>query len=184
MRQSRQATHPEHHHDDQALFILEPSTRKQWREALAEAQKRTPATTLADTPAPAPGSRDSLLRVLLAEDNPISMQILQSFLKDMEIEADYALNGAIALDYWRKNKYDLVILDCHMPVMDGFEVSRKIRAEEPTGQRQKVVALTAAALDEDVASCLSSGMDAVWPKPISRQTLTENMQALLQPEPH
>lgn len=177
-------THPEHHHDDQALFILEPSTRKQWNEALTAAQQHTSAITLADAPAQTTTGHNNLLRVLLAEDNPISMQILQSFLKDMEIEADYALNGAIALDYWRKNKYDLVILDCHMPVMDGFEVSRKIRAEEPSGQRQKVVALTAATLDEDVTSCLSSGMDAVWPKPISRHTLTENIQSLLQSVPH
>lgn len=118
-------------------------------------------------------------RVLVAEDNLLNSEILREFLKDADIDADFAANGAIALEYWRKNKYDLVILDCHMPVMDGFEVARSIRAEEPANTHQSIVALTAATFDEDISSCLQSGMDAVWPKPVSRQTFIQNIMGYL-----
>ncbi len=164
-----------------SLTIHEPARHATWALTVERCLQRSkpaksdPSTELAST-------SEHPVRVLVAEDNLLTSEILKQFLKDANIPADFASNGAIAMDYWHKNKYDLVILDCHMPVMDGFEVARTIRSEEPLGVRQALIALTAATFDEDITSCLQSGMDAVWPKPVSRQTFIQNIMDLL-PEP-
>ena len=158
-----------------SLTIHEPATHATWAkiaERCMERSKPAPSASCAELASP----KEHQIRVLIAEDNILTSDILRQFLKDANIPADIASNGAIAMEYWRKNKYDLVILDCHMPVMDGFEVARAIRAEEPHNTRQPLIALTAATFDEDITSCLQSGMDAVWSKPVSRQTFIQNIK--------
>ena len=161
-----------------SLTIHEPARHATWATTVERCLERSqPAPPTLSTELAS--ASEHHIRLLVAEDNLLTSEILKQFLKDANIPADFASNGAIAMDYWRKNKYDLVILDCHMPVMDGFEVARAIRAEEPLNARQPLIALTAATFDEDITSCLQSGMDAVWPKPVSRQTFIQNIMDLL-----
>lgn len=166
--------HDKHRSSLDSLFIHEPARHATWVSAAERCLERSKPAEV-ESKFEISSSLKYRNRVLVAEDNLLTSEILRGFLKDADISADFAANGAIAMDYWRKNKYDLIILDCHMPVMDGFEVARSIRAEEPAGTRQPIVALTAATFDEDVLSCLQSGMDVIWPKPISRQNFIQNI---------
>ena len=77
----------------------------------------------------------------------------------------------------------MAILDCHMPVVDGFTVAEKIRAAESAQDRKPLVALTAATMQEDVARCKHAGMDEVWSKPISRVQLLDNVSKWIRQTP-
>ena len=109
-----------------------------------------------------PGSR-----VLLVEDNPVNQALGSAMLEQLGCEVDTADNGSIGVERWRSGTYDLVLMDCHMPVMDGLTAAREIRREEvATGQaRTPLVALTASAFAEDRTACLDAGMDDFLSKP-------------------
>jgi len=86
---------------------------------------------------------------------------------DIEIVAD----GAAALAALARSTYAAVLMDCHMPVMDGFEATRRLRAEEAAGTHLPVIAMTAAALIEDRERCLAAGMDGYVSKPVTIESL-------------
>ncbi|MFZ6675213.1 response regulator [Undibacterium sp. Xuan67W] len=112
--------------------------------------------------------------ILLVEDNLINQKIAMTFLEQMGFKVDIANNGKEALDALRLSNYSLVLMDCQMPVMDGFEATRNIReAEKETGDHIPIIAVTANAMQGDRDLCISSGMDAYISKPIVRSTLTE-----------
>ena len=86
--------------------------------------------------------------------------------------------GAQAVDAWREARsasapFDLVLMDVHMPEMDGMEAARRIRAAEPQDARTLIVALTANAFSDDRDGCLAAGMDAFLTKPLDRERLAE-----------
>jgi len=81
-------------------------------------------------------------------------------------------NGKAAVDAVRESSFDIVLMDCHMPVMDGFEATRAIR-ELPSGQRVPIVAMTASALEGDRERCLAAGMDDYVAKPVSKEILAD-----------
>ncbi len=116
---------------------------------------------------------DSLKRILLVEDNVINQKVAQAMLEKMGYEIDVAVNGAEAVDAIQHKKYGLVLMDLQMPVMDGFEATRRIRK---SGDRffnagVPVVAMTANATREDRDLCLVAGMDDYLSKPVERQVL-------------
>lgn len=119
-------------------------------------------------------------RILVAEDNAVTRQILSSYFSNTAYQIDFANDGEDALAFWHQQTYDLAILDCHMPKLDGFSVAQRIRSTESPPQRTPLVALTAAILQEDVARCKHSGMDDVWFKPISKTQLLQKVQQMLQ----
>jgi len=106
------------------------------------------------------------LHVLLAEDNPINVDVLCQQLHLLGCRCQVANDGASALALWQTQAFDLLLTDCHMPVMDGFALSRAIRTQEPPGQRLPIIAITANALKGEAERCYAAGMDAYLSKPI------------------
>jgi signal transduction histidine kinase/CheY-like chemotaxis protein len=108
-------------------------------------------------------------RILLVEDNLVNQEVTLGMLSVHGCRADVAGNGREALDAIAARKYDLVLMDCQMPVMDGYEATRTLRAREKEagGEHLAVVALTANALEGDSDSCLAAGMDDYLSKPFT-----------------
>ena len=111
------------------------------------------------------------MRLLVAEDNRVNQILVQKFLKDFPIEIEIASDGAEALKRAQTFLPDIILMDMSMPVMDGIEATRIIRAQ-PIRQ-PVIIALTANAFDTDKADCLEAGMDEFLTKPISRPELIE-----------
>ena len=112
-------------------------------------------------------------RILLVEDNPVNQEVTLGMLSVHGCRADVAGNGREALDAIAAGEYDLVLMDCQMPVMDGYEATRALRAREKEtgGKHLSVVALTANAMEGDSDSCLAAGMDDYLSKPFTIQRL-------------
>lgn len=110
----------------------------------------------------------TLTRILVAEDNEINQLVLATQLEKLGHKVDLAENGLIALSHWRTNTYDLLLTDCHMPEMDGFELAATIRAEERRSDLKPlpIVAITANAQKPDAERCIEVGMNAVLTKPL------------------
>jgi CheY-like chemotaxis protein len=111
------------------------------------------------------------LTVLLVEDNPVNQMFCEALLKQAGHNVDIAADGLEATRLAAERSYDLILMDCHMPVLDGFEATRRIhRADAKRGiERRPIVALTATAMAEDRQRCLDAGMDDVLTKPFTRE---------------
>lgn len=123
------------------------------------------------------------LRVLVAEDNAVNQFVTRSLLKKLGItQVDIAENGEEALKFYIVNSYDLILLDCLMPVKDGFETAQAIRELETAGFRAHtpIAALTAAATQEEQQLCIDSGMNLHIAKPLQLDALEKALQRLLQ----
>jgi PAS domain S-box-containing protein len=153
--------------------------------------KPTPPAAAADFPpppraaAPAPDDETGLppdLRVLLVEDNRINQVVaLRLLQKTFGLQAEAVANGAEALDALRQRDFDLVLMDCHMPVLDGLAATRRIR-EPDSGVRDPripIVAMTANAVRGAREECLAAGMDDYVPKPINAGILRGTMVRVL-----
>ena len=132
-------------------------------------ERRAPRTALPRSPARAQFAG----LVLLVEDNEVNQQVTTAMLRRMGCEVDVAANGKDGLVALETTRYDLVFMDCHMPVMDGFKATAAIRASESRRGRgrQPIVALTADALAGDAEKCLSAGMDDYLAKPFGLSEL-------------
>jgi PAS domain S-box-containing protein len=121
-------------------------------------------------------------RVLLAEDNAVNQKVACRTLEKLGYRVDVAVDGQAAVDAWATGRYDLILMDCQMPVMDGYEASRQIRARETAGKRIPIVALTAHAMKGADATCVAAGMDDYLSKPIDRAQLSACLERWLSPE--
>jgi PAS domain S-box-containing protein len=106
------------------------------------------------------------LRILLAEDNEVNQKVGRLMLAKIGHRVDIANNGQEALDAVRAAVYDVILMDMHMPVMDGLEATRRIRAEIGPDRQPRIVALTASVTTEDRAACAAAGMDGYLSKPL------------------
>ena len=126
-------------------------------------------------------------RVLVVEDNPVNQEVARVMLEDLGASVRLAANGRHALDALARDRFDLVLMDCQMPEMDGFEALRHLRAGLPaaapgrgaTGVDVPVVALTANALAGDAERCRAAGFDDYLPKPVRQGQLAEVVARLL-----
>jgi signal transduction histidine kinase/CheY-like chemotaxis protein len=116
-------------------------------------------------------------QILLVEDNLANQEVTRAMLSVFGCEVDVAENGQEGLDAIAVREYDLVLMDCHMPVMDGYAATRALRAREKEmgGKHLSVVALTAAAMQGDQDLCLAAGMDDYLTKPFTIRKLGEKI---------
>lgn len=131
---------------------------------------------------PAIDDLDGALRghVLLAEDNEVNVLVAQTLLEDLGLTVDVAGDGREAVQCATANDYDLILMDLHMPHMDGAEAARQIRAAEAGQRHTPIFAMTAAVRDEDRKTCLEAGMDGFITKPFEagavRRLLAETLR--------
>jgi two-component system sensor histidine kinase/response regulator len=128
-----------------------------------------------------PLAKQKSARILLAEDNPINQQVAICTLQALGYNADLANNGLEALNFLKKSSFDLVLMDCQMPEMDGYSATREIRKLEHENhlKHTPVIAMTASALIGDKEKCLSAGMDDYISKPIDITQLEEVLKRWL-----
>jgi CheY-like chemotaxis protein/HPt (histidine-containing phosphotransfer) domain-containing protein len=130
--------------------------------------------------APAAPTREQALRdgtlILLAEDHPVNREVVLRQLSALGYVADAVVDGRAALEALARTDYGLLLTDCNMPVMDGYALARQIRQEEPLGRHLPIIALTANAMDGEITRCLSAGMDDYMSKPVTMETLREQLR--------
>ena len=116
-------------------------------------------------------------RALLVEDNPVNAKVAQRLLALLGVEVDHAGDGQIALERLSRGSYDVVLMDCQMPVMDGYTATRNRRADERAKglRRLPIVAMTANAMAGDREKCLGAGMDDYLTKPLDRSLLEKTL---------
>jgi PAS domain S-box-containing protein len=134
-------------------------------------------------PRPSPPVRPRLgvtepLRILLAEDNEVNQKVGRLMLAKIGHQVDIAENGLEALEAARKTGYDVILMDMHMPVMDGLEATRRIRAELPADQQPRIVAMTASVTKEDRQACTEAGMDEYLSKPVRAADLAATLAGI------
>jgi two-component system, sensor histidine kinase and response regulator len=124
-------------------------------------------------------------RLLLVEDNPVNQRVAQRVLQKLAADVTLANNGAEALERIAESSFDAVLMDCQMPVMDGFTATRRIRdTERATGRKRlPIIALTANVMSEDRENCIAAGMDAHLGKPIEPAQLIDCLGRYLKSEP-
>ncbi|MBF0203363.1 MAG: response regulator [Desulfamplus sp.] len=120
-------------------------------------------------------------KILLAEDNPINRQLALTMLRKIGYNANAVINGKEALKALVLDKYDLLLMDCQMPEMDGYEATKKIRQGDAGIQNVKipVIAMTANSMQEDREKCLESGMDDYISKPVHHKTIEKILEKWL-----
>jgi PAS domain S-box-containing protein len=169
-----------------SAYLSKPVRRHELYRALAQAASGTSAAPEA-APADAGAALQLNCRVLMAEDNGVNQFVARNMLKSLGCEFDIVPNGADALAAAQRGGYDLLLMDCQMPVMDGYEATRRIRQWEAESRqrghstRLPIVALTANALVGDADLCREAGMDDHLAKPYTRQQLGALMARWLPP---
>ena len=166
-----------------SVYLIKPLRQSELLEAMLAALGKSPA----------PGSRAAVitrhtlrenrrkLNVLLAEDNAVNQQLAVRLLEKYGHIVTVASNGHSALDLLKKAKFDLVLMDVQMPVMDGFQATAAIRQEEASsGKHLPIVAMTAHTMAGDRERCLQAGMDAYISKPIGGDELNALVEQIVQ----
>ncbi|HXX76830.1 MAG TPA: PAS domain S-box protein [Nitrospiraceae bacterium] len=163
-------------------YLIKPIRRSDLLQTISIVLARGKGIQPAGLPEPVRSSPDSSmnkLRILLVEDSPDNQVLIRSYLKPTPHHLDVADNGAIALEKFKTRQYDLILMDMQMPVMNGYDTTKAIRAweHEHDLHRIQIIALTALALKEEGIKILDAGCDAHMTKPIKRATLLEVLQA-------
>ena len=159
-----------------STFWLELSLKRAADPAPAPARPAMPSR-----PRLAPGEAGDAVpsaHILLVEDDAVNQMVLAAMLEQLGCRVDIVDDGAAACDAAAHTHYDMVFMDCHMPLMDGFEATRRIRDDEARtdGTHTPIVALTALALAGDRERCLDSGMDDYMTKPVRAAQLAAAVQ--------
>jgi signal transduction histidine kinase/DNA-binding response OmpR family regulator len=170
-----------------AAYLLKPVSHRELRECLGRVMsvdasqwhERTQPIVIAKR------SRDRLKerRVLVAEDNLVNQKVVRATLEKMSYRVDIVSNGAEAIAAWETGRYHIILMDCQMPVMDGYQAAREIRVRERGACRIPIIALTADAMKGAEQRCLEAGMDDYLTKPLDRARLAETIDRSLAAAP-
>ena len=138
-------------------------------QAALQDDEAAPAVSASNTP---PHHRAGAPRILVAEDNDANQRVIRRMLDALGYSFDLVADGAAAVQSVQRELYDLVLMDVHMPVMDGLEATRRIRSLPPARQ-PRIFAMTASTLDGERQACLNAGMERHIAKPIQRHVLAQ-----------
>ncbi len=152
--------------------IRQSSLHKQLTDDVEEAPAMREPAPAAERAEAAPASGDKTFRVLLAEDNQINAVLATTIIKRAGHLVDVANNGAEAVEACENGDYDLILMDMHMPHVDGLEATRRIRKLKNAMRKAPIIALTANAMAADRQKCLAAGMDDFLSKPFEPSDLT------------
>jgi CheY-like chemotaxis protein len=141
-----------------------------------------PASAAPATASVPPGGRHPL-RILLAEDNPVNQRLALRLLQQMGYSADVATNGLEVIAALEVGTFDLVLMDLHMPELDGIEATRRIRRRWQGANGPRIVAMTANAMAGDRELCLAAGMDDYISKPIRVEDLAAALELTVARDP-
>ncbi|MEZ5447209.1 MAG: response regulator [Gammaproteobacteria bacterium] len=160
---------------DGATHVVRPVKLTELGRLLARDAAAPPLVPALEVAGSAPGrtARDGRRRILLVEDTADNVLLVRAFLKNEPVDIDEAENGEVAVSRFKSARYDLVLMDMQMPVMDGYAATRAIREFEAATRAEPtpIIALTAHAIREDVARCLAAGCSSHLPKPIRKAAL-------------
>ncbi len=166
--------------------LRKPVTRAQLYNCVCQALGRRVATqhtgawrktSIPEVHEEAAGAVDiSPLKVMLVEDNPINRRVTSLQLHKLGIEVDAVVSGADALDRFKEGLHDVILMDCQMPGMNGFETTAKIREMDTGNHRPVILALTANVMEGDRQACLEAGMDDYLGKPLSFPDLKASLE--------
>ncbi|MFN7964842.1 MAG: ATP-binding protein [Acidobacteriota bacterium] len=168
-----------------ALMLKPVVRRSSIQKALQQVARRYDASSTASSAAsvaaiasPVVPTPDILIarNVLVAEDNLINQRLAAHLLRKLGCELTFANNGREAVDQALRTRFDLILMDCQMPELDGFEATAEIRRGEPEGVRVPIVALTANAMQGDRERCIAAGMDDYLTKPIRPDDLRRALE--------
>ncbi|MBP0000429.1 MAG: response regulator [Cyanobacteria bacterium SID2] len=163
-----------------ASYFLKPVRASRLFDALIAAvapDVRTQDDLDAAEPPPRLSSVDfSYLNLLVVEDHPTNQQVILSQLEELGCRADCASNGQEALERLAENRYDVVFMDCQMPVLDGYAATRELRRREGGERHTVTIALTAHAMPADRDKCLAAGMDDYISKPVDLDVLVRTLE--------
>jgi signal transduction histidine kinase/ligand-binding sensor domain-containing protein/DNA-binding response OmpR family regulator len=159
-----------------AAYLLKPVSQRDLRECLARVMAveaahwhgRTQPIVITEQ------VRDTDdCRILLAEDNVVNQMVARGALEKMGYRVDIVNNGAEAVAAWQTGRFQIILMDCQMPVMDGYQAAREIRLREGAARRIPIVALTADAMTGTEQLCREAGMDDYLTKPLDRAKLSD-----------
>jgi CheY-like chemotaxis protein len=173
-----------------AVRLIKPVKQAQLRETLARVLEHAhaPGASLLDTPEEpldavalplsqstpvAEAMAERRARILVAEDNPVNQRVILLQLRQLGYAADAVGNGHEALAALAREPYDIVLMDCQMPELDGYQATQEIRAREAGTARTPIIAMTAHALAGDRDKCLAAGMDDYVSKPVKTAALAD-----------
>ncbi|MFT7485136.1 MAG: two-component system sensor histidine kinase/response regulator [Candidatus Paceibacteria bacterium] len=152
-------------------------------EALVAPPPDSAVLALQSEPEPRPAPRLTSKRLLLVEDNEINQKVARLMLARLGHEVHVVSDGAQALGALEQAHYDCVLMDCLMPIMNGWDATEAIRHREGTGRHTPIIAMTASVMKEDRQRCFQAGMDDYIPKPIRSEELSDTLQRWLEPSP-
>ncbi len=168
-------------HTAMGWTVSKPVRQRALLEVLEQALSGTPNANKAVVdlgPFDGDMARSHPLRILLAEDNLVNQKVVLRMLEKLGYNADVAANGKEAVDALTRQAYDLILMDMHMPELDGIEATRRIRSMLPPKRQPVIAAVTAAAMLDDRKACLAAGMNAYLSKPIRVKQLISLLQSV------
>jgi CheY-like chemotaxis protein len=176
-----QSQHPVPGIDVELVKPVRPSLLFDVIHSLLAAKPEHANRHLMDEGTPASQASHRWARLLVVEDNVANLKVAVRMVEKLGYRADVAANGTEAIRAVSEMHYDAVLMDCHMPELDGFEATRQIRRDEPDGKHTPVIAMTASALSGDRERCLAAGMDDYISKPIKMHVVAAVLERWLGP---